>query len=85
VRWVTVLIALAALVAVAMQLGATGDDAQPPDAPAVSESSDPAVGSQEFLARLAEQGYIPEESVDQERLLLERLVDEGRIPAETLD
>jgi hypothetical protein len=84
-RWVTVLVALAVLVAVAMQLGAVGEDPQPPDPPAVSEADAPDVGSQEFLARLAEQGYIPPEAVDQERLLLERLVEEGRIPAETLD
>ncbi|GEM_PF-5059173 len=44
----------------------------------------PAVGSQEFLYKLAEQGYIPMESVDMQRLLLERLVARGDIPAATL-
>jgi hypothetical protein len=83
-RWVTILIALAALVAVAVQLGAVGGD-RSADGPVVTEPNPPAVGSQEFLARLAEQGYIPPQTVDRERLLLERLVEQGRIPAETLD
>jgi lipopolysaccharide export system protein LptC len=83
-RWVVVLLALAALVAVAVQIGAVGDD-RTADGPAVTEPNEPAVGSQEFLARLAEQGYIPPEAVDRERLLLERLVQQGRIPAETLN
>ncbi len=45
----------------------------------------PAVGSQEFLYNLAEQGYIPMESVDMDRLLVERLVASGDIPAASLE
>ena len=45
----------------------------------------PAVGSQEFLSKLAEQGYIPAESVHMQRLLLERLVASGDIPAASLE
>jgi len=43
------------------------------------------VGSQEFLYNLAEQGYIPMESVDMDRLLVERLVASGDIPAASLE
>lgn len=45
----------------------------------------PAVGSQEFLYQLAEQGYIPMESVDIDRLLTERLVASGQLPASALE
>ena len=51
---------------------------------AVATTSGPAVGSQEFLFNLAEQGYIPMASVDMERLLLERSVASGDVPAASL-
>jgi hypothetical protein len=43
------------------------------------------VGSQEFLYKLAEQGYIPMASVDMDRLLTERLVARGDVPAAVLE
>jgi hypothetical protein len=46
---------------------------------------EPTVGTQQFLDRLAEQGYVPPEAIDRERLLLERLVERGDIPAATLE
>lgn len=49
-----------------------------------TEVAGPEVSSQAFLQRLAEQGYIPRQAVDQELLLLERFVASGDIPAATL-
>ena len=43
------------------------------------------VDSQEFLNRLANQGYIPAQAVDQERLQLERAVRSGQVPVAALN
>ena len=43
------------------------------------------VDSEEFLNRLANQGYIPAEAVDQQRVQLERAVRSGQVPAAALD
>lgn len=44
----------------------------------------PAVGSQEFLNRLAQSGYIPKQAVDTYQLQVERAVSSGLIPAQSL-
>lgn len=84
--WFAVTVALAvAVVLVAMYVGvtATSEDATPSGG--TSETSmQPTVGSQEYLDRLANQGYIPPAAVDRDLLLLERLVGRGDIPPETL-
>jgi hypothetical protein len=63
-------------------MAAGGNGQAMTSAPAVSG---PEVGSQEFLQRLADQGYIPQQAVDRQLLLLERAVARGDIPAATLD
>lgn len=42
------------------------------------------VDAEEFLNRLANQGYIPSQAVDQQRLQLERAVSGGQVPAAAL-
>jgi len=82
--WAAMIVALVAIVGVAttvvMADGGTGQATT--SATAVAS---PEVGSQAFLQRLAEQGYIPQQAVNQELLLLERLVASGDIPAATLE
>lgn len=83
-RWLGAAVVFVALVGLA---GALFVINQPTDTPevAVATVSGPAVGSQEFLYNLAEQGYIPMASVDLDRLLLERLVASGDVPAAALE
>jgi hypothetical protein len=83
VLWSVGTAAFVVLAVVALLLWSGAGDVATPE-PEVLDSGPP-VGSQEYLARLADQGYIPQETVDRDRLLLERLVNAGRIPAETLD
>lgn len=82
--WSAMVVAIVAIVGAAtiviMADGGTGQATTSATAVAAPE-----VGSQAFLQRLAEQGYIPQESVDQELLLIERAVAKGDIPAATLD
>lgn len=82
--WTGMILAIAAIVGVAtVTITADGEPGQ--EAASAAAVSGPAVDSQEFLHRLAEQGYIPPEAVDRELLLLERAVASGDIPAATLD
>ncbi len=82
--WAAVILAISTVVALAtVTITAERDPGQ--QATEAASVSGPAVGTQEFLNRLAEQGYIPREAVDQKRLLLERAVERGDIPAATLD
>ena len=74
--WVALIVAIVAIVA-------RQETAQP--ATSGVAVSVPAVGTEAFLARLANQGYIPRKAVDQERLLLERLVASGDLPAAALE
>lgn len=82
--WITLILAIVALAGAAtMTVMADGGTGQ---VTASAEAvSGPKVGSQEFLQRLAEQGYIPQQAVDRKLLLLERAVARGDIPAATLD
>lgn len=82
--WVAMILAIVALIGVAtVTITAEGEPGQ--EVASAAAVSGPEVGSQEFLVRLAEQGYIPHEAVDQELLLLEQAVAKGDIPAATLD
>jgi hypothetical protein len=84
--WLAVTVALAVVVVLlAMFAGvmATSEDATPSGG-TPETSTRPAVGSQEYLDRLANQGYIPPDAVDRDLLLLERLVGRGDIPREAL-
>jgi hypothetical protein len=81
--WGVAAVVFVALVGLASALMVINGPAETPEV-AVATISGPAVGSQEFLYKLAEQGYIPMASVDMDRLLLERLVTSGDIPAASL-
>jgi hypothetical protein len=82
--WLIAAAAVFVILAIAAGVVASsGDDTTPGDDPgAILE---PSVGSQEYLKRLANQGYIPKEAVDQDLLRLERLVARGDIPAASLE
>jgi len=83
ISWVVLSVVFIALIAVASAIAIS---IRTPDAPqgVTATAPGPAVDSQQFLYNLAEQGYIPMQSVDTQRLLLERLVAGGDIPAATL-
>jgi hypothetical protein len=81
--WVVAFVVFVVLVGLASAIVVTTRTADAPEVAAATVAG-PAVGSQEFLYNLAEQGYIPMQSVDFERLLLERLVASGDIPAASL-
>jgi hypothetical protein len=82
---VTVAIVVAVLLVATFAGGTvTSEDATPSGG--TSETGiEPTVGSQEYLNRLANQGYIPPEAVDRERLFFERLVGRGDIPPGSLE
>ena len=77
----------AAIVAVALVGTVATVTLMDPNPTAIEDetTSGPTVGSQEFLNRLAIQGYIPREAVDQKLLEMERAVRRGQIPAASLD
>lgn len=81
--WVVVVVAIIALAGLATVI--ISDDGSEAATISAGAVAGPDVGSQEFLQRLAEQGYIPRQAVDREQLLLERAVASGDIPAATLD
>lgn len=84
VRWVATLatILVATCIGIGFLVISQGDE---PGKPAtVTLYGEPQVGTQEFLNRLANLGYIPGEAVDEQRLLLERLVNRGLVPKEAL-
>ena len=81
--WVAAAIAAVALVGGTVATVSLLDSS--PTAIEAERTSGPAVGSQEFLNRLANQGYIPHEAVDQKLLEMERAVRRGDIPPESLD
>lgn len=81
--WIVAAVVFAILVGLATAVFVTTRSADAPEI-ATATVAGPAVGSQEFLYNLAEQGYIPLESVDMPRLLLERLAASGDIPAASL-
>ena len=82
--WVGMILAIVALVGVVtVTITAEGEPGQ--EVASAAAVAGPEVGSQEFLHRLAEQGYIPREAVDRELLLLEQAVASGDIPAATLE
>jgi hypothetical protein len=75
-----------AVVLVAMFVGVTEISGDATPSGGTSETSiEPTVGSQEYLDRLANQGYIPPAAVDRDLLLLERLVGRGDIPPASLE
>ena len=82
--WVIASVVFVTLIGLASAIFVTTRTADAPEVVAATVTG-PAVGSQEFLYKLAEQGYIPMESVDMQRLLLERLVASGDIPAASLE
>lgn len=82
--WVVASAVFVALAGLAGALFVINGPAETPEV-AVATTSGPAVGSQEFLYSLAEQGYIPMASVDIDRLLTERLVASGHLPAAVLE
>jgi hypothetical protein len=81
--WTPMIVAIVAIIGVAtiviMNDGGSGQATTTATAVA-----GPEVGSQAFLQRLAEQGYIPQQAVDRELLLLEQAIARGDIPAATL-
>jgi hypothetical protein len=82
--WIALILAVTALAAVVAVATTAGQQA-PPSETGADAVSTPAVGSEEFLRSLANQGYIPQQAVDQDRLLLERLVERGDVPAAALN
>jgi hypothetical protein len=82
--WVIASVVFVTLIGLASAIFVITRTADAPEVVAATVTG-PAVGSQEFLYKLAEQGYIPMESVDTQRLLLERLVASGDIPAASLE
>jgi hypothetical protein len=84
--WIAATVALGVLVAVLLGWGAASETGGTGDPGLTgSVSAEPPVGSQEYLARLANQGYIPKQAVDQRQLLIERLVARGEVPAGSLE
>jgi hypothetical protein len=82
--WTPMIVAIVAIVGVAtIVIVADGGSGQATTTAAAVAG--PEVGSQAFLQRLAEQGYIPQQAVDRELLLLEQAIARGDIPAATLD
>jgi hypothetical protein len=83
VTWVVVgVVGIAAIGVAIVATIPTPDGARPETTERATVA--PAVGPQEFLARLAAQGYIPSEAVDQRQLQLERAIAGGHVPAATL-